>query len=1438
MRPKSNLRSKHDRSFSLEMGHDLLNSANNSFLTNQNAIMINGQFVNNSSSLMNASKLIPTTKTLFDDSSTLLGSAQNSPHNNSNVMAPQQLLQYKKLNNHLQKNNRSPFVSSQQSSGFKPPMSGRQALSSSVSQSNIRTQSRRAERPSVNQFLENTDNSHDESKSIIRAIKVAVDFKFYKEKELIDTKRNIEINIEREQDAIEELRYKIKKHKDSLSHKQNAIVLRIQEIERILQNTNRSVSLDDRTKRFGNSEGFKMALNGINVLSTQSTGVSPISGNVTGVNLSSYEKEKAFSISDLNANSYSSNPYNNTVNCNGIEAGGNINSEGFFSLFDNYNLEAERKELMKNLHKVNHNLSHDLKLLETLMLRDPQHTTINLNDFKSIVRTSEESLHTLGNEKNLLLHKIYELEDKFNQYREIKNMIREDYYSHVELITECVVIHEELENHIEFMKLKYSDCYDDIMKDIEITEGLAKLDVEIRTEEGTHNQLSIQMNELSKELNILEEKFVNDSRELENLKEMENIIRQEILSPEKSIYFKIKENSIVVQQLLINPNQPLNNLFTFLKVFAISNEINSVELNKNINQIIEFQSKLVKDIIEIIQLRHDYDNIEKTFMQLQSKLSISTLQIDLENTIASNNSSNNNSLIQGISTTKSNESFISNMSSITLPTSRDNKKFLNTLQKEMINKKLQLVELSKKQETTTKNFFNSIDRSSSNQVFYQIIKENTQLNLLDILKTLQNFKIENMLLSLLNARRELYDSSLNITTELAQKCEDFQFINKQFTSLQSQYNEKSQEITVIVQSLDFKTQRTIELRSIQEEIQKNYKSALVKESEKIYQNYLQDHNKYLRKIKFQFGKTYITKLQKNILSDLDDANSTTIVKRKTEIYEIKRIISKMESIRASKTHKIENELKKNFHNTDQCLKESEAKLEFLNKDLLEVLEKGRKFNEELEKNLSTHKFNFGESKTINDSSRLLTPIASSASSINTQNGGNRYENLLSNIFATIQLYKTTISQSLCNIIDRVLVLKLKNSSSAEKLTVSQQVELQETIKKLQSELTNLNDIDYQSLDQYERDLKLCEETLKDKQIKLTTLRDDITNNKKISEAQDNALKDRTTILNEIQSHHSEVSTTLNSPAYDPHKFNIKSLSSSKSSAKLFKETPKYGTVTLDIKDNRSFHLNIDHITNKNAQDISHNLQLNDPSSTARSMLRTQSTANFTSSTSSVSQVILSAKSAGQNISDRSSIISGNISENNRGITSKTPSRGSFITNENKPPTANRFLILTDKIKLDDLSKEFEVGIPIYKKFSSSAAFGIKTDSIKTIEQVIKSYGKRIIKLNKSLKTIDIMKISLPLSRYSAEYSYEWRSIKKVFVPPKTMEIIKSYFSSINSNNIDKMALKDFKTDEQVILSFALDILNKGRIELISVNLKALLILYNVTNAIIEAGGNL
>ncbi len=58
------------------------------------------------------------------------------------------------------------------------------------------------------------------------------------------------------------------------------------------------------------------------------------------------------------------------------------------------------------------------------------------------------------------------------------------------------------------------------------------------------------------------------------------------------------------------------------------------------------------------------------------------------------------------------------------------------------------------------------------------------------------------------------------------------------------------------------------LRADQRGIEESYTQISLKEHERMYGSYLADNNDYFKKIKFQFGKNYLTKVQQKVPSQM------------------------------------------------------------------------------------------------------------------------------------------------------------------------------------------------------------------------------------------------------------------------------------------------------------------------------------------------------------------------------------------------------------------------------------------------------------------------------------------------------------------------------------------------------------------------------------------
>jgi len=152
----------------------------------------------------------------------------------------------------------------------------------------------------------------------------------------------------------------------------------------------------------------------------------------------------------------------------------------------------------------------------------------------------------------------------------------------------------------------------------------------------------------------------------------------------------------------------------------------------------------------------------------------------------------------------------------------------------------------------------------------------------------------------------------------------------------------------------------------------------------------------------------------------------------------------------------------------------------------------------------------------------------------------------------------------------------------------------------------------------------------------------------------------------------------------------------------------------------------------------------------------------------------------------------------------------------------------DEDQMKELLKEFENGLPVHKKLNTNTS-GLKppswnqTTTIKVEKNgEVKGFGKRLLRVNLSAKSIEVIKLTGPQMRRTLEYIYLWKDLKKVFVPPPTLKQARELLSEgmVSSNEM---------------LQFSLDVVEKGRIDFLNINPWHLAIVWNVVNQILSQG---
>jgi len=178
------------------------------------------------------------------------------------------------------------------------------------------------------------------------------------------------------------------------------------------------------------------------------------------------------------------------------------------------------------------------------------------------------------------------------------------------------------------------------------------------------------------------------------------------------------------------------------------------------------------------------------------------------------------------------------------------------------------------------------------------------------------------------------------------------------------------------------------------------------------------------------------------------------------------------------------------------------------------------------------------------------------------------------------------------------------------------------------------------------------------------------------------------------------------------------------------------------------------------------------------------------------------------------------------------------SNVGKTERAPKYFNL-DENQFRELLKEFEVGLSVHKKLNTNTSSGLKPPSYNQNMSMtmritsgsglgldknneVKGYGKRLLRLNLSGKSIEVIKLTGPGGmRKTLEYVYLWKDLKKLFVPPQTLKQARDQLNeSVSSNEM---------------LQFSLDVVEKGRIDFLNSNPWHLAIIWNVVNQILTQG---
>ena len=466
-------------------------------------------------------------------------------------------------------------------------------------------------------------------------------------------------------------------------------------------------------------------------------------------------------------------------------------------------------------------------------------------------------------------------------------------------------------------------------------------------------------------------------------------------------------------------------------------------------------------------------------------------------------------------------------------------------------------------------------------------------------------------------------------------------------------------------------------------------------------------------------------------------------KKKAQITEIRRMSQKLESQRSSCSQRIEK-IKEQQSSTSNVLAEYDVKTSVLNRELMELLESEKVIANETEESLRKHENSTEE------------PFGS----------------LILNLIESLQVYKVAVSKGICHIIDRIL---LKNFKMGHEITSSYGLELQCSFKKLQQELEAISEYEIYQITKTEEliaDKKFC---IKDKQALIKSVEEQQRSMPQLMNLTDTVLAERTNISIRARPNQSSSkkghNTSLNLDAINPvSSVHTRTASNSSiTSARRIKATlkmdvkPSFPERRVKPRDRtKSFHGNFDLLSSGDQHSVSES-DFNHCGSTdvssSRSIKRMQSMAHLSHhhsmiNSSAVTNITLASSSTSMmkspsvahiDLSNRNSIFDCPESEQKN----KLPNQSST-----KRFDVESHLCSTQKDDIDKASRVMENGVLLLKKFSSNNGLSVtrgatvansgrkgKAGDISKYGDGSepKGYGRRVIKVNKMNRTLEIYK---------------------------------------------------------------------------------------------------
>ena len=1038
--------------------------------------------------------------------------------------------------------------------------------------------------------------------------------------------------------------------------------------------------------------------------------------------------------------------------------------------------DREVKELIKNIFHFNQNLWRDLSSIVNSFLHSenlPSADQIDKIVLSCIINQDEEKLKSIDDRKRILIHQKYDAEDRCKQFKETKMMLTEDFHSNVQQLTECVTLQEDLENYVAQLHARNPEFIEKLKKEIRNAEEQIILFYQLKEEEG--NLFAKQDVQQEKQLDHYEllKKYDEEQQQYSRYDQMKILILEDIFKREKTLFYYFYKSFHSYRQ-----QYSLQQLFGYLKLFDINLQALQQESQQSVDLLMKYHFLMLEEISEVLKFQRDTENLETAIAQLRQKAK-----------------------------------------------DREEYNMIKSLQNEGLVRRNQLKECNakiqdqKNQLYSDSQAFPNVQELLNNSVTISFVEVWQEIN-----RNVDNSElIDDMLMNLLTIsqqKRENYQAFFDLVKSLGIK-------QGQLSEWQKQLETQKEELDILQMEIFqqetqiSETHKKIEhLQLEQRSIEESYTQISLKERERMYSSYLVDNNDHFKKIKFQFGRNYFTKVQQKVLDDFTNVANMNFSKRKAQFAEIYFTLRGLEKKCESYNHRIihiSNELKQ----AESSLAEHQRKIESLNQELIDLLKQEKELGNMSGRN-SQSRCRFFEK----DSEKLFVRLSDN-----------------------IQEYKMKISQLIHQLVSEVIIFRGKLNK------IQDQQEIASEFERLIRDIREINDQELKQITSLHCELKRVQAVIIEKQEKLQALSETLSFHGKKGSITESILKEKTNLMHvfgvmdssecNIQRNHDK---SLNMKAEGYNSITSRAQESRTASNSPFTKENRRRDKLHNTDSKSAFPESLVKPRTRNKSSISHYHSLSQKDLSTSSEINMQQPLSSTDLSSNRS---LRRDNSSLLYHPNSARISANLarSTSNYNSQSKSPNRSqlsfrnpSFImdiqemndenTQINYKPATTRKLDLEDILSSQDpkyIEKSIaalEEGIVLFKKFASNNGLALKpagTDSKGhkrnnstskgVVETEPKGYGKRLLKINRVTKTLEIYKAKPGSDRVALEYYYEFKTLSKVFYPAVLGDILRRIRTERNKENQKQMTqpLGENKRQDN-LLPFGIDIQNRGRIE--------------------------